>query len=260
MIWFSLSQNLMVGQITFGKSYEATQLNHFIPVQVSRGLNRKLAAQQVGAVCRTSNFFGFMCLWAAFIGVNGALPLTMYPSADWFSVVSPVAAEMCVFFFLFFVFLKDAAQNVRTPWIWDFGCRLKLNTSSHQKTIPGSTNTFCRDPADLNKVRSDVLACVLTAQQCNCSFAVCVVMCVTGHQSWLDPCTVAGGSSLLPGGPQGEKDAAWQWWSEVYARLCVCQCGCKWMNVHDWWPVLVVVGVTAGCFICSVRKKCRPVL
>lgn len=43
---------------------------------------------------------------------------------------------------------------------------------------------LCRDPADLNKVANGrVCVCALTAQQCICLFAVCVVMCVTGHQS-----------------------------------------------------------------------------
>lgn len=88
-------------------------------------------------------------------------------------------------------------------------------------------------------------------------------MCVTGHQSRLGCCGEAAASGWerpLPGGPRGEGDEVWLWWSEVYSRLCVCVQSLLarvpvWMNQRGWWASPVVAGATAGCFICSVRLK-----
>lgn len=82
--------------------------------------------------------------------------------------------------------------------------------------------------------------CVLTAQPCICWFAVCVVMCVTGHQSWLDPCTAAGESA-------GCQVALWERKTQRGSDGvrctpgCVCERACKWVNVQSRWVILVVV-------------------
>lgn len=90
-------------------------------------------------------------------------------------------------------------------------------------------------------------------------------MCVTGHQSSLDPCTAAGESGRCQAA-LGERKA--QYGSDGVrctrgwvCTVCVRRCACKWMHVRCWWAILVVVvGVTAGCLICSFGIKCRPVL
>lgn len=107
MKWFvSVSEFDPFGPIKFGKSRRATWLKYFIPIQVSGGLNWKLATwlvkSQVSMLYEPHNgkamwkileilylekeLFGFMHLWATIMGMNGAPPPTLYPD---FPIIDP---------------------------------------------------------------------------------------------------------------------------------------------------------------------------
>lgn len=62
-------------QMTFGISWRATPLKHFILTQAGRSLyfvHTYNVEYQVNSTPGELNFFGFMCPWAAFMGRNGA--------------------------------------------------------------------------------------------------------------------------------------------------------------------------------------------
>lgn len=108
-----------------------------------------------------------------------------------------------------------------------------------------STNTHSVE-TPLTSIRQGVtclVVCVLAAQQCICSFVVCGVMCVTGHQSWLDPCAAAGESGCCQVA-LGERNTQYG----CDGVRCTGMFQFQWMNVRSWWALLVVVRVTAGCF------------
>lgn len=90
------------------KSWSADWLNHFIPVQLKEELHWKLSGLPSGRLssvhlCEPQNiqvisyldikpFFGFVFHSAAFIGMNGSLPPSLYPALfirPWWSVNKP---------------------------------------------------------------------------------------------------------------------------------------------------------------------------
>lgn len=79
------------------KVKKCPSLNHFTPIQVSRGLNWKQLSRSMSLVCplygphveaymedwamfypEIKLLFGFKCLWAAYITMSEALPPTLY--------------------------------------------------------------------------------------------------------------------------------------------------------------------------------------
>lgn len=61
--------------------FNSTQVSWRAKPEVSSpGWQKSLLGMLLGCIGPTGNgFFGFMCYWATFIGINGTLPLALYP-------------------------------------------------------------------------------------------------------------------------------------------------------------------------------------
>lgn len=131
--------------------------------------------------------------------------------------------------------------------------------SGYRSPARHTTRAFWRDLADLNKAASYLFVCVCVCLDRISSFAVCVVMCVTGHQSRLDCCGAAAESGRCQVA-LGEREMKYDCDGVRCTQGCVCvqpllACVPVWMNERGWWASPVVAGATAGCFFCSVRLK-----
>lgn len=126
---------------------------------------------------------------------------------------------------------------------WSSMPRAAIATIEAQLDTPHTHTHF--DGTWLTSIRQLVTClCVCALRPYLLVCRVCCHVCdgpsVTSGLLWC-----SGWERPLPGGPRGEGDEVWLWWSEVYSRLCVCtvtvgMCTC--VNERAW-----LVGFTGCC-------------